>query len=224
MAAAIADVQQRHTEDPDRPPRLPGDQRRRHPTKGTTTMATETANGRTAEAVDGCGDPHPHPDLLDRVVAATRQERLHDPRRGNHGPACGPVAALRHGRVPGVHADDAGRCRGACGIRSRRCGGSTSSRAAPSMRADAPCRRNSQRHGGCLRHGSRRRTRPAWPRAWHPVKHPEHLTFPVTLKELVDSRVACVWEGEKRAGPARAEWRVKDMYTKYPRQMLRAPG
>ena len=181
-------------------------------------MATETANGRTAEAVDEVRhDPHPHPDLLDRVVAATRQERYtirdveimarHAARSRLYGMDESQAFTLMMlADAEGLHPIQAVRRFHV--IKGR-----------PSMRADA-MQAEFQRHGGCLR-WLETTDEACVAEAWHPVKHPEHLTFPVTLKELVDSRVACVWEGNERTGEG--EWRVKDMYTKYPGRCS-APG
>jgi hypothetical protein len=51
---------------------------------------------------------------------------------------------------------------------------------------------------------------------WHPQYHPERLIIEVTLKELIDNRVAMSWDEKKR------EWNMKTNYKRSPAAMLRA--
>ena len=84
----------------------------------------------------------------------------------------------------------------------------------PSMRADA-MQAEFQRHGGRLR-WVETTDEVCEVEAWHPMLNPEHLTFRTTLKELIDRKIAQEWDKDK------GQWYIKDMYRKYPRQMLRA--
>jgi hypothetical protein len=84
----------------------------------------------------------------------------------------------------------------------------------PSMKADA-MQAEFQRRGGCVR-WVKRENDECVVELWHPTLHPDHLFFAAHFQDLVDKGVATAWNKDKQ----RLE--VKDMYVKFPRQMLSA--
>lgn len=84
----------------------------------------------------------------------------------------------------------------------------------PAMRADA-MQAEFQRRGGQMR-WLRTTAEECLLEAWHPHLHPEHLTFGLTIQELVESGVALAWDRDKK------QYVKKENYCRFPRQMMRA--